>query len=103
MPKSKKRNKHHSTPYIHQERRYKRNLEEVIPLIYAAIAISLHRRYGFGFHRISTVIADSQKLFTESRNLRMEEVMQRCYEETGIDIMSETTAKECGIKGGLEI
>lgn len=33
----------------------------------------------------------------------MEEVMQRCYEETGIDIMSETTAKECGIKGGLEI
>lgn len=98
MPKSRKKNKRHSTPYIHQEKRYVRNLQEVIPLVYAAFSISLHRRYGFGYHRIATVLADTQKLFCESKNLRMEDVMQRCFEETGIDIMSETTAKECGIK-----
>lgn len=103
MPKSKTRGKKHSSPYIHQERRYRRNLEEVIPLIYAAFAISLHRRYKFGFDRIATVIADTQKLFTQSRTLTMKDVMRMCYEETGIDIMSATTAKECGVKEGTEV
>ena len=100
MPKSKSRGKKHTTSFLHQERRYKRNLEEVIPFIYAAFAMSLHKRYGFGFDRIATVIADTQKLFTETKNLTMGEVMRRCYEETGIDIMSATTARECGVKEG---
>lgn len=88
--------------FVEQEKRYQqrlmRKIEELTPLIYAAFAISLHRRYGFGFNRITTIIADTQQIF--NAHVRGEiKVAEACLNETGIDIMSATTARECGAKG----
>lgn len=92
--------------FIEQEKRYQqrlmRKIEELTPLIYAAFAISLHRRYGFGFNRITTIIADTQQIF--NAHVRGEiRVPDALLEETGIDIMSATTARECGANGDAVI
>ena len=86
--------------FIEQERRYKRAMTEMVPRIYAAFAISLHRNYGFGFVRIGRILADTQRYW---QTMSSEEINALCIEETGINMVSETTAKAAGIKEGRKI
>ena len=94
MPKSKKRGKRHNTSFARQEQRYSRNVKENVSWIYSGLAVVLHKRYGFGSKRIMDVLTDLQNLFVEKD---IKEIVRQAYRDTGLLLMSETTAKELGI------
>ena len=96
MPKSKSRKKRHSSQFIRQEQRYIRNVKENTAWMYSALAVALHRRYGFGQKRIMDVLTDMQNLFIENRN-DIFEIVKMANQETGLLLMSDQTAKELGI------
>lgn len=96
MPKSKKRNKRHSSQFLRQEQRYSRNVKENTAWMYSALAVALHRRYGFGQKRIVDVLTDIQNLFIENQD-DIFEIVKMANQETGLLLMSDQTAKELGI------
>ena len=96
MPKSKSRKKRHSSQFSRQEQRYSRNVKENVAWIYSAMAIALHKRYGFGQKRITDVLTDVQNIFVQNQN-DIAGIVRTAYQETGLLLMSETTAKELGI------
>lgn len=102
MPKSKSRNKRHNSQFAKQEQRYSRNVKENTTWIYSALAVVLHRRYGFGQKRITDVLTDIQNLFVDNRE-NVFEIVKQAHKETGLLLMSETTAKELGIKIESEV
>ncbi len=67
---------------------------EMIPQIYAAIAIALHRTYGFGYKRINDVFYESQRIW-ENLPGTAGEMIALCEKETGIAIRgNEDNLKE---------
>ena len=96
MPKSKSRNKRHSNQFSRQEQRYDRNSKEQIAWVYSALAIVLHKRHGFGQKRITDVLTDVQNIFVQNQN-NIAAIVRQAYQETGLILMSEATAKELGI------
>lgn len=82
--------------FIQQELRYRRQITEMVPVIYAAFAVALHRHYGFGAVRTGRILAETQEIWRSNSPL---EILAMCRNETGIDMVSETTAKEKGIEG----
>lgn len=102
MPKSKSRKKRHSSQFSRQEQRYSRNVKENTTWIYSALAVTLHRRYGFGQKRITDVLTDIQNLFVDNRE-NVFEIVKQAHKETGLLLMSEATAKELGIKVESEV
>ena len=101
MPKSKKRNKRHSSQFTRQEQRFSRNVKENVTWVYSALAVVLHRRYGFGQKRITDVLTDVQNIFVQNQN-DIAGIVRTAYQETGLILMSEATAKELGINLGGE-
>lgn len=59
--------------------------DEMVPQIYAAMAIALHRTYGFGYERINRVFLESQHIWGEFSG-NIEEMTKLCEEETGITV-----------------
>lgn len=102
MPKSKSRKKHHSSQFSRQEQRYSRNVKENVAWIYSAMAIALHKRYGFGQKRITDVLTDVQNIFVQNRN-NVADIVRQAYQETGLLLMSDVTAKELGINLESEV
>ena len=60
--------------------------DELVPIIYAAMALALHRSYGFGYKRITDVFAESQRIWEEHVG-DMEDMVQLCEKETGITVV----------------
>ena len=84
--------------FIEQERRFRRQINEMAPKIYAAFAIALHRHYGFGYERILRVLIESQDLWHEAANGSLD-IVKLCSDEVGIDMLSHLTAKEQVVEG----
>lgn len=84
--------------FIEQERRFRRQINEMAPKIYAAFAVALHRHYGFGYERILRVLIESQDLWRESAYNNLD-IVKLCSDEVGIDMLSHLTAKEQGVEG----
>jgi len=84
--------------FIEQERRFRRQINEMAPKIYAAFAIALHRHFGFGYERILRVLIETQKLWHSAAE-GYTDIVKLCEQETGIDLMSTITAKEQGVEG----
>ena len=62
-----------------------RKCKEITPEVYACIALALHRKYGWGFKRISDLFAESQEIWNEC--IQSGECMvEMCERETGIDV-----------------
>lgn len=59
--------------------------DEIVPQIYAAIAIALHRSERFGYERINRVFAESQRIWEEFEG-HADEMVEMCEKETGITI-----------------
>lgn len=55
----------------------------VIPEIYAALALALHRVNGFGYDRINNVFAESQQIWSSFQG-KPEDMIALCEQETGI-------------------
>ena len=60
--------------------------DEVVPVIYAAVALALHNACGFGYRRINEVFVESQRIWEEFADTP-DEMIKLCKEQTGIDIM----------------
>lgn len=89
-------------PFYEQEKRYRRNMKEMVPKIYAAFALALRHQYGYGQKRILRVLAETQEMWIGQ--MRGEyDIIGRCYDETGLSMITEVTAKELGIKGDRKI
>lgn len=58
---------------------------DMVPQMYAAMAIALHRSEKFGYTRINRVFMESQKIW-ESFNGNISEMVDKCEKETGIKI-----------------
>ncbi|MCD8366108.1 MAG: hypothetical protein LUC83_09960 [Clostridiales bacterium] len=69
--------------------------EEFIPQVYAALAIALHRKYGFGAQRISAVFAESQAIWGEFSE-HGDEMIQLCEDETGVRVVNPHTERSVG-------
>lgn len=59
--------------------------DKMVPQIYAAMAIALHRTYGFGYERINRVFLESQRIW-EDFSGNIEEMIELCEKETGVRI-----------------
>ena len=66
-----------------------RQCREITPSVYASIAIALHRKYGWGFQRISALFAESQEVWNECIQSG-ESMVEMCERETGIDVRNST-------------
>lgn len=62
-----------------------RKCKEITPEVYASIAIALHRKYGWGFKRISDLFAESQEVWNECIQSG-ESMVEMCERLTGIDV-----------------
>ena len=69
------------------EKHFQSEVNDLVPKVYAAIALALHRTEGFGYGRIQRTFAESQKIWQDS--LDDERNMIRiCKDETGIDVLN---------------
>ena len=62
-----------------------RQCREITPSVYASMAIALHRKYGWGFKRISDLFAESQEVWNECIQGDVS-MVEMCERETGIDV-----------------
>ena len=81
---------------INQYKEMYKQINQITPKVYAALALALHREYGWGYTRINRAFAASQDIWDES-NERDIDMIKMCEEETGITIMDKKAAeKELG-------
>ena len=66
-------------------KRVQREIDNILPCIYAGIALSLHRNYWWGFKRINDLFNASEALWYESIDKNID-MATMCLEETGIDV-----------------
>lgn len=59
--------------------------DKMVPQIYAAMAIALHRSEKFGYERINRVFLESQRIW-EDFSGNIEEMIELCEKETGVRI-----------------
>lgn len=60
--------------------------DQMVPQIYAAMAIALHRTYGFGYERINRAFVESQKIW-EYFSGNIDEMVEVCERETGMTVI----------------
>ena len=79
---------------INQYRRLQENIRDVTPSVYAALALALHRKHGWGFKRINDLFVESQIIWNEciSSDIKM---LEMCEKETGIDVKMKVEEKAC--------
>ena len=81
---------------VNQYKEMYKQINQITPKVYAALAIDLHREYGWGYTRILRTFTASQDIWDES-NERGIDMIKMCEEETGITLMDKkTAAKELG-------
>lgn len=66
--------------------RMQREINSVVPNVYAGIALALHRKHGWGYKRIDALFKLSQDLWTDATETG-EKMADKCLEETGIDVV----------------
>ena len=59
--------------------------DRITPQIYAAMAIALHRTYGFGYERINRAFLESQKIW-QAYDGDVDGMVKQCEEETGVTV-----------------
>ena len=81
---------------VNQYKEMYKQINQITPKVYAALAIALHREYGWGCTRILRTFTASQDIWYGS-NERGIDMIKMCEEETGITLMDKKTAeKELG-------
>ena len=70
---------------VNQYKAMYQQINQITPQVYAGIALSLHRKYGWGFKRINDLFTESQAIWQECVDSGVD-MIKMCEEETGIDI-----------------
>ena len=72
------------------DNRSKQKLEEevknLVPGVYASLAIALHRNWGWGFKRINRLFSQSQQIWED---LGTDNIIELCEKETNILLKGE--------------
>lgn len=63
-----------------------KQINDLVPAVYASIALALSKHWGFGFERINRLFQQSQEIWEE---LGDEEMIKLCEKETGILLKGE--------------
>lgn len=87
------------TSYIHQEKRWMAHIREMVPKIYAAFCLVLHRQHHMNFNDIYNLLVETQALW-QSDGVDGFDIVKICAEETGINLLSKVTADAAGIEEG---
>lgn len=69
-----------------QEENVGKAADQMVPQIYAAMAIALHRTYGFGYDRINRVFLESQHIWEDFVGAG-DEMIELCEKETSICVV----------------
>ena len=69
-----------------------KKIDSITPQIYAAIAISLHRKFGWGYKRINDLFVESQEVWNECVSNGVD-MVKKCEDETGIECRSSINSK----------
>lgn len=72
----------------HQEENIKKAAKEMTPTFYAAMALVLHRYFGFGQERTAKAFQKTFEIWQEHEG-RGEELVKECEEELGIKIIND--------------
>ncbi len=67
--------------------------DQMVPQIYAAIAIALHRQYGFGYKRINDIFVESQHIWEKYAGDGAG-IIKKCEEETGVTVCSQEEVQD---------
>lgn len=67
--------------------------EQMTPSVYAALALALHRKCGWGYVRINRVFAESQRIWEQNTG----DMLKQCELETGIVLMNPEQAEKEGL------
>lgn len=70
---------------INQYRYLEKKVHNVVPEVYAGVALALHEEFGWGYSRINRLFARSQELWDECGEQGID-MVQMCYEKTGIEL-----------------
>ena len=73
-------------------KRVQREIDAILPNVYSGIALSLHRKHGWGYKRINDLFLESEKLWYEANDKNID-MATMCLNETGIDVR--------GVKNGV--
>lgn len=79
--------------FIEQCKLIYKKANQITPEVYAAIAIALHRKHGWGYKRINDLFYESQIIWNECVNSNLN-MAQMCEEETGIDVQRRVGNEE---------
>lgn len=74
---------------INQYKRLAQEINNVTPQVYAGIALTLSRNYGWGSEEISGLFAQSQEIWNECVDSGVD-MIAMCEEETGIECRTGT-------------
>ena len=70
---------------INQYKMMFKKIKDVTPSIYAALALALHRKYGWGYKRINDLFMESERIWIECAD-NCTDMIKMCYEETQIEV-----------------
>lgn len=60
--------------------------DQMVPQIYAAMAMALHRTHGFDYDQINAIFIESQHIW-DSFNGKIDEMVDLCEKETGVTVV----------------
>ena len=78
--------------FINAQKRIQKQSLDVVPKVYAAIAISLQRKYGWDFEDINALFGESQAVWNECVSTGVD-MLKMCSDETGIDMQRKVTER----------
>ena len=79
--------------FIEQVKNIRRTIRDITPSVYAALALALHRKCGWGYKRINDLFNFSQEIWNECVQSDMD-ILEMCEKETGINVMNKVSEKD---------
>ena len=79
---------------INQYKKLQENIRDTTPSVYAALALALHRKHGWGYKRINDLFNELIVIWNEciQSDIKM---LEMCERETGIDVKMKVEEKAC--------
>lgn len=68
------------------KQKLKEEVNNLVPGVYASLAIALHRNWGWGFKRINRLFSQSQRIWED---LGTDNMLELCEKETNILLKGE--------------
>ena len=68
------------------KQKLKEEVNNLVPGVYASLAIALHRNWGWGFKRINLLFSQSQRIWED---LGTDNIIELCEKETNILLKGE--------------